>query len=259
MRILAGIDLNIPGHEWIVDRAGMIAAMVGGRVDLLFIADSEAWVQPSLNLLEVLLNRVPVAHRGMAHCVAGAPVEILVERSADYELLVVGPREPGLLERWVMGPIAARVLKGSQSALYVPRRAEPPPARPRLLLGLDIAGPRPQDVLSMAALYAKPMNAVIDVLYVAPPGSLDANDRAASVVARIEDLMRATIDAAQIGQAVVHQGDPAIAMVGASIRYDIVLIGSRPRPGIANFLLGSVPENVLRQSACDVLALPSRD
>jgi nucleotide-binding universal stress UspA family protein len=50
----------------------------------------------------------------------------------------------------------------------------------------------------------------------------------------------------------------AICLAAKEIAADLIVVGTHGRTGITKFLLGSVAENVLRTSACDVLAVPRR-
>ncbi len=57
------------------------------------------------------------------------------------------------------------------------------------------------------------------------------------------------------------EGDPADAIVAAarSLHSDLIVIGSRSRPGVRHLLLGSVAEKVMRGAHCPVLVVHPDD
>ncbi len=59
--------------------------------------------------------------------------------------------------------------------------------------------------------------------------------------------------------ATVVQGPPGEALIEASGRVDLVVVGSRGRGGFAGLLLGSVSDQVVRHARCPVLVTRDRD
>ena len=122
MRILLGIDLRIDGHEWLVHQSVAFAERVSGRIDLVFAAGNEdqAQRQERQRQLEDILQTLPEEVRGTAAILDGEAVEALVAMTDAVDILVVGPREPGALTRWIYGPVAARVV--NMFMIHIARR-----------------------------------------------------------------------------------------------------------------------------------------
>jgi nucleotide-binding universal stress UspA family protein len=259
-RFLVGVDLAAPGHDWLVDRAAAYATQAGGTVDLLFAG-------PQDPRLEALMQRVPVANRGVARCVAGSPEDVLVAATAGADALVVGPREPGALERMLKGTMATRVIKGAQCAVIVargPRRDRPP----RLLVGLDLRG-QAGGMLATAAAWAVRLGGTVDGLYVDPTELPDAGapeartklrkqlDAAREPIRRALAEVLATVPDAVRGEVRIEEGSPEAAIVDLSHEYDLVVVGTLGRPGVLGALRGSIADHVVRNAACDVLTVPA--
>ena len=90
MRILAGIDLAMEGHDWLLDRAATFAETAGARLDLLYVSSDDT----KLPELQEMLSRIPEGCRGTASVIPGDPLEELVRLSNEVDALVIGPREP---------------------------------------------------------------------------------------------------------------------------------------------------------------------
>ena len=60
---------------------------------------------------------------------------------------------------------------------------------------------------------------------------------------------------------VTREGYPATVIEdeAARIGADLVVIGSRGRPGLKHLLLGSIAERVVQKAPCPVLTVKSRD
>ena len=138
MRVLAGIDLSKDDCVRMVDQAARFTAHGNGTLDLIFAAPAhDQALQDQLGSL--LEQRVSEAHRGRAICAVGTPVDVIVEYSKEYDVLVVGPRATAL-ERLLLGTIAIRVMRRAECAVFVPRVAELPwRDTPRMLLGAQPA------------------------------------------------------------------------------------------------------------------------
>ena len=132
MRMLACVDLRRSEPEFVVDEAASWAADAGARVDLLFARTGDPAPEHEA-ALRALLERVPEAHRGEALMPEGAAVDVIVKTSANYDLAVIGPREPGPIERVLLGSIAARVVRVARAPVLVvrPRRERQGPLRMR--------------------------------------------------------------------------------------------------------------------------------
>ncbi|TNE91964.1 MAG: universal stress protein [Deltaproteobacteria bacterium] len=271
MRILLGVDLRIDGHDWLVEQASNFAIRLGGQLDLLYVTGREdaPTVTGRQKALEGLLATVPESVRGEAITRPGAPVEGLLDATANYDALVVGPREPDALTRWFVGPMAARVIHRARCPVLIPRADLPEGDDFRLLVGVDPHRESAKWLVQMGGEWAKALRGRLDIAYVDPvrvPYIADAKVRAQAereiAEARKPDIqalhaLLATLDESVRGEAAVAEGEPGTAIVERSIEYGLVLVGTLERTGVARLVLGSVAEHVVRNADCSVLTLPA--
>ncbi len=270
MRVLVGIDLRTSGHRQLVRRAGEWAQRLGGQLHLAYVEPRIGAAAEHTQRLVALLSELPEELQGGTEVRVGEPAAKLIEMSADADVLVVGSREPPVLERWLKGPMAARVLREARSPVLVPRAAHDLPQTVRLLVGVDIGGTAGRSVLALAAGAASAVGGRIDAVYAEPSRLPHIADRgirerverdweARSEPARqeLEALMAAALPDNLRGAALVRRGEPEDVLVTLSADYDLVLVGNRDRTGLAQLLLGTVAQQVVRRAQCDVMSLPT--
>lgn len=271
MRILLGVDLRIDGHDWLAEQASLFAARLGARLDLLYVAhrEDEATTAGRKTALDAILATLPDAVRGQAVVRAGVPVDGLLEATEDYDALVVGPREPGALTRWFVGPMAARVIHRARCPVLIPRADLPQEGELRLLVGVDPHRESAKWLVEMGGEWASALRARLDIAYVDPvrvPYIADATVRAQAqrelAEARKPDLaalqrLLATLPPETRGDAVIAEGEPGTGIVDRTGEYALVLVGTLERTGVARLVLGSVAEHVVRNAKCSVLTLPA--
>lgn len=271
MRILLGVDLRIDGHDWLVEQASHFASRLGGQLDLLYVSGREdaSVLAGRQQALDALLAAVPEAVRGQAVLKPGAPVDGLLEATRDYDALVVGPREPGALTRWFVGPMAARIIHRARCPVLIPRADLPEDEALRLLVGVDPHRESAKWLVEMGGEWATALRGKLDIAYVDPvrvPYIADATVRAQAerelAEARKPDVqalerLLGSLDAGIRGDAVVAEGEPGTGMVDRSDDYGLVLVGTLERTGVSRLVLGSVAEHVVRNAACSVLTLPA--
>lgn len=271
MRILLGIDLRINGHDWLIEQAAHFAARIGGRLDLLYVSgrEDEAVISGRRTSLKTMLRAVPEANRGTAMVLPGSPVEVLLEQTENVDALVVGPREPGALARFFVGPMATRVIHRAHCPVLIPRADLPEQDELRLLVGVDPHRESAKWLVEMAGEWATALRGRVDIAYVDPvrvPYIADATVRAQAQLelaqARKPDVralqaLLNTLDPSIRGEAVVAEGEPGTGVVDRSGDYGLVLVGTLERTGVSRLVLGSVAEHVVRNAACSVLTLPA--
>lgn len=268
MKVLVGIDLNVSGHDWLLERATHLAEGIDGRVDLVFVAK-----QPTTELVAKLTGMlkmmIPEALQGEARVETGDPADVLVALSHDYDVLVIGPREPAALQRFLVGPMAVRILRKSSCPILVPRAERPFPDAPRMLVGLDIRGVALDQVLGFANDWADHLSGTLDAVF-AVPGKLPPirNKEVRDVAIKeflatqeperraLGDVMKA-IPEDRRGEPRIEVGEPEDVLVRLSSQYEIVLVGNRGRTGLTRLLMGNVANHVVRTAECDVLVLPT--
>lgn len=268
MKVIVGVDLNVDGHEWLLDRAARFAGAVAGRIDLVFVAP-----QPNPErqaMLRGLLTLLPEDVRGEARIEVGDPAEKLIELTGVYDVLVVGPREPAALQRWLLGPMAVRVMRRSMCPILVPRSQHPMAAHPRMLAGVDVEAPGASGVLTFSAHWAAALASRVDAVFALDqtlPPIQDPKIRATAekeflaskepTRQKVARMLAEHVPQANRGEALIRAGEPENVLVNLSEDYDIVLVGNRGRTGLTRLLLGNVANYVVRSSHCDVIVLPT--
>ncbi|MCB9672095.1 MAG: universal stress protein [Alphaproteobacteria bacterium] len=268
MKVLVGIDLNVSGHDWLLERATHLAGSLGGTVDLVFIAqqktsEHQAKLQGMLSLL------IPEPLQGVARIETGDPADVLIELSNTYDVMVIGPREPAAIQRFLLGPMAVRILRKSVCPILVPRAERPLPEQPRMLVGLDIQGPAIDQILTFATAWAGKLGGVLDGVFAVPGNLPPIRNKEVREVALREFLatqeperralaeVLKRIPEGHRGAAHIEVGEPEDVLVKMSSSYDLVLVGNRGRTGLTRLLMGNVANHVVRTAGCDVLVLPT--
>jgi len=272
MGVLVGVDLPAGGHEWLVRRAGDYARRMATTVDVVYFVRSDADVAPNVPALQAYVDLLEESVRGEPRVVVQTAAEGLVALSADYELLVLGSREPPAIERLLRGAMAGKVLRRSHSAVLVPHSQGDPPESLRLIVGVDVTAPEPDRVLRMGAAWAARVNGRLDGLYVESSYLPHISDRSVREAAerewaalrkpkldRLHALMQSLVPEPHRGEALLRRGEPEDVLVSLSPDYDVVLVGNRDREGLARLVLGAVANSVARRSGCDVISLPTAD
>ncbi|MCB9678724.1 MAG: universal stress protein [Alphaproteobacteria bacterium] len=267
MKVLVGVDLNVQGHDWLLDRAARFAGAIGAVVDLVFVASTASKEHEAL--LSGLLTLLPEERRGTTRVETGDPADALVALTREYDALIVGPREPAMFQRWLLGPMAVRVLRRSVCPILVPRGERPPTDHPRLLAGLDVNGGALQQVLQFSKDWVVRLGGTLDGVYAIPDHLPPIANKAVREGAerewmarheperqKLEELL-ATVDEAHRGAAVLRAGEPEDVLLQLSKDYDVVLVGNRGRQGISRIIMGNVANHVVRTAHCDVLVLPT--
>jgi nucleotide-binding universal stress UspA family protein len=275
MRILVAIDLAVSGHDWLIGRANDWAGHLKAMLDIVYVRRADVSLAEIDNYhaqLQMLLDKVEHDRRGIPRCVVGTADDILVQLSSEYEVLVVGPREPGALERMLRGTMAVRILLRAHCPILIPRAEKwSDSGTPKILVAVDIHGPNQDKVVEYAARWTQTLGGRLDAVYAVAesiPHIKDDKIRARAEqewlaghqgeVDAVEAILAGVSDEIR-GDALLRRGQPEAALVAMSDRYDMVVLGNRERDGLTGFILGAVAQHVVRNSKCDVLTLPTAD
>ena len=139
----------------------------------------------------------------------------------------------------------------------------------RALVAVDL-GPSAEGLVDAAAAWARRFDAslhlrTVSVLWgeaASPAPILDVAPLADEVArVRQHEEKRVTelldrIDPAHRGTSGVLDGIPWRALVDLTGAYDLLVVGTAARSGLARLFLGSVAERLVRHAACPVLVLP---
>jgi nucleotide-binding universal stress UspA family protein len=198
----------------------------------------------------------------------------LAEAAAELraDLVVVGTHGRTGLRRFLLGSVAERVVRLTETAVMVAR--PPAPAAPyrRILVPTDFS-PVAERAVEAAVALAAP-GAAIDLLHLWQLPALALGDwaPAPSLPATVEPLRAELADSARVlgdellarhrtdrvALAYHHADEPPVPGIQVRLErggYDLVVMGSHGRRGLRRWLLGSVAEATVRYSPCSVLVL----
>jgi nucleotide-binding universal stress UspA family protein len=218
---------------------------------------------------ERLLNRVqsllPMHAGPSTKCLRiGSPAETIVSMAEEQkaDLIVMGARGLGPVKERLLGSVSHRILTLAHCATLIVNG--PVKAMKQILLPLQ--GPFDADA-AFRFLQLKPFHDAVELTLLIvlpstePPWPGDAAAAAASTeilenqADYIEDVaarLRA-IGYQAHGVAVVGTPSTMILQQAATLRSDLILMGTRGRQGITRFVLGSVSHAVLHKTPCPVL------
>jgi len=271
VRTLVGIDLRASsGHDRLVSRAAAYALRLGAVVDVVFFLDGASEQPDQRPRLDRMLAALPQALRGISLIDERAAAAGLVEMSGEYQLMVLGSCEPSAWVRLLKGAAAARVLRKALCPVLVPRGEGLPNHAPRMLVGVDVEGLDPGNILRHCAWWAEQLGGRLDALYVeenqlphiAERAVREAAEREWSALRapkfeRLKDLLRESVVEENRGEPLLRQGDADAVLSKLSTEYDVVFVGNRDRDGLVRFVMGAVAAQVIRKAASDVISLPT--
>jgi len=221
---------------------------------------------------ERLLNRVQSLlplHAGPTkkHLQIGSPAEVIVSVAEELkaDLIVMGARGLGPIKERLLGSVSHRILTLAPCATLIVNG--PVKAMKQILLPLE--GPSDAEA-SIRFLQLKPFHEAVELRlmtvlpWTEPPWPGGA--AAAAAAAATEMLEKQTEDIESVAERLRTIGYQAhgVALLGtpvtmilqqaATLRSDLILMGTRGRQGITRFVLGSVSHAVLHKMPCPVLA-----
>ncbi|KRT64227.1 MAG: UspA domain protein [Candidatus Dadabacteria bacterium CSP1-2] len=210
--------------------------------------------------------------------VAGSPHEKIIEIANNEEkadLIVMGKRGLGLIDRMLIGITTLKVLRKSNvPVLAVKKRDEEGIVNiSNILVPLDISE-KVSSALNYAIDLAERINANISVLYVLRletytyeiPYSVVENLIKLSsneLAKRVEEIKlkrgihNKEVAKLEINTEVIQGINLSVAIVdyASSKNTDLIVMNTHGRKGIKKFVLGSVAEKVIQEASCAVLAL----
>lgn len=143
-RFIVGVDVSGPDPERILQMSARWAEGFGGTLDALYVdagglphisdrsvreAAEREWAAlraPKITRLKAMMERVvPAGCRGGTVLRRGEPEDVLVQLSTEYDGLLVGNRDREGLARFVLGAVAAQVVRrASCDVLSLPTAAD---------------------------------------------------------------------------------------------------------------------------------------
>ena len=275
MNILVAVDLAASEHSWLPERVVPLVSRIGGTVDVLYVRPTESTLAQIDQLdtrLRQMIAQVPGPSRGRPVLQASdTPEEAIVAATEAYDLTVVGPREPGALERWLKGTMATRVLLRARSPVLVPRGEQQWAEAPRILVGIDLSGPSQEDLARRSGSLAARIGGTVTFVNAVSERIPTIRDPAVAARAEREWLagrqglvdqlraLMALIPEETRGDCLLRRGDPEGVLVQLSREHDLLAMGNRGRTGLSGLLLGAVANDVVRRAHCDVVCMDTAD
>ncbi len=112
----------------IVRLAGNLADRFDGQIDFLNILPTDYTVEQKTHssriLAEAIKQHMAKALYRIELASSDTPLDLLVERSSGFDLLIVGATKVGLLERAVIGPFSSQIALRSRCSVAVVRVAQ---------------------------------------------------------------------------------------------------------------------------------------
>ncbi|HSE83410.1 MAG TPA: universal stress protein [Thermodesulfobacteriota bacterium] len=201
-------------------------------------------------------------------------IECAYRENAD--LIVMGKRGLGLIDRVLVGSTTSKVLRQSKVPVLAFRRKgqEDTVDIRDILVPIDIYSDKTDSALRYALELAARIGARLSVVYVfsmdavayeIPPSLLEnLISQSAGVLGRIVERVKNEREAGMQGDKnleitaeVIHGISPAISIVeyASKNNVDLILINTHGRKGVRRLILGSVTERVIQESPCAVLAI----
>lgn len=199
--------------------------------------------------------------------VTGSAAQVLIARSADASMIVVGDRGLGAFAGLLVGSVAVHVAAHAACPVMVVR-GRPEPSGPVLLAsdGSPAGAPAVGFAFQEAALRGAPLVALRVWHDATPAGREDIRPSVTDLdeVQSTEERQLAEALAGwrdkfpeiDVEQRVV-QGRIRRTIVKATDDAQLVVVGSRGSGGFTGLLLGSVSQAVLHHAACPVVVVPS--
>ena len=188
----------------------------------------------------------------------------------DVSLIVMGSHGRRGIDRFLLGSVAARVVRWAAKPVLVvrgePAGAEDGPPVQSVLLATDFSD-QAQALEPGVADWARRFGAEVEVFHViretsvllapyAVTGSSDfEGEMLEAAESRMEGVLRRLRGMGVHAKSKIVYGVPAeeILRRAEATNVDVVAVGTRGYSGLQRFLLGSVAQRVLSQAPCDVL------
>lgn len=183
--------------------------------------------------------------------VAGGPGATLVEESRRADLVVLGSRGLGGFAGLLLGSVGTQVATHAHCPVLVVRSTdEPVPVDGPVLAGVD-GSESAELAVGYAADEAARRATTLVLVHVARDG--DDTDDPPGLLATAGAAARGSRPGLVVEEQVLRSDRPDRALVEASARAALVVVGSRGRGGFAGLLLGSVGQTLVQHSHCPVL------
>ncbi len=279
-RIVVGVDGSAAATgalDWAAEEATSAGAVLtvvaawtyGGHLDSVPSPADRAHVVVEEARARMAASFPTVVARYEVH--EGTPAYVLIDAARDADLLVVGSRGLGGFRGLLVGSVGQHCLTHAPCSVAVVRPSPTPapsglePWARRIVVGVD-GSPGARRALEWSVDQARRSGAEIEVVasWVFPgtagyvfsidPRILDdARNVAREAVAQAESMAESVEVRSEVSE------DPApVALVEASRKADLVVVGSRGLHGFRGLHLGSVSRHVALHAHCPVVVVRER-
>ncbi len=288
--IVVGVDLSVPSDQ-ALDRASALAKLHGATLVLVHAQADDAPIENVANDMLEQLGRVSEAIRieEAKHLVErqdklvaqGIAVELVgragpagevvaaVAKEREAQLIVIGTHGRTGISRFLLGSVAAAILRHAPCDVLVTRGTSGPSPFLRPLVASDFSPAASRALRNAASLCAPGTPIECIHAWQLPAGSWGATllGSARFPWSTVRDAVLSSVKAqadqlVQQNQGLGHplhvelvQGPPASVITHAAERggHDLIAIGTHGHRGFRRLLLGSVAESTIRHAPCSVL------
>nr|WP_205649216.1 universal stress protein [Schaalia canis] len=290
--IVVGVDgslASLAAVDWAIHRANLIGARVhimcmyamasysaaaldGGYAGI----DAEALEKGAQSVVDAAVERASqlvAPDKGVtisSSIEPGDPASILVEMSAEVDLIVVGSASGGGFMSRLLGTVSSSLPANADCpVVVVPEQKSGKAFTPidKIVVGVDSSSNTSTALqaaiaetelwgAALTAVSAVPIPSVGGVMgWVPSTGNHDA------VIGEIKNGLNIAVDAALEGREMpvarhVLDGSPASLLIEFSTAVDLVVVGTRGGGGFADIFLGSTSQTVISHSTCPVMVVP---
>lgn len=197
-------------------------------------------------------------------CIQGHAGHCILEASHEADLIVMASHGTSGVTRWLLGSVATKVVRGSETPVLVVNAREeeaPPPVKmDRIMVALD-ESERAEVALQEASKLARAFDStlvlyegIVNVWKTSGPDTW-ASERATEYlnaqVEKLDDVKTETaIYRSSIGPEIVEQSE--------ELNADLIVMCSHGRSGLSRWVLGSVTESVVQRATKPVLVFYNR-
>ncbi len=197
------------------------------------------------------------------------PDDALVEAATELgaDLIVTGARPRGHAARWLLGGVAAKVVRAAAQSVLCARPGDPDRGFSRIVVGTDFSDgalralARAIDVAEPGAQIAVVHALELGWTYTASPEDLIAGDPALRAELHADLALRGEqfiapfrSDRVELSFSSVDLRPRELLRAEAERRHaDLVVVGGFGRRGFRRWLLGSVAEDLVSDAPCSVL------
>lgn len=190
----------------------------------------------------------------------GIPSRDIVEASQEYDIIVMGTTGRTGMTHLILGSVASKVVRSSRSPVIVIRAGSTSSFKcEKMLIATDGGDSSIRSVRHGLSL-AKAFGASVTALCVSDDIRMTVESKLGEsrlANAAVNDVIAEGRKLDLKVEPKIISGSPAEVIVEASDEYDILVMGTHGRKGLAHFRLGSVAEAVIRTAKCPVMTVSS--